>query len=187
MKQILTFMRASILTILLLMVAMTGQAQPPAPDYSVKSFSFMIGTWQGEGWIMGRDRTRKTFQQTETIQPKANMRALQVEGLGYATDSTGVTDRVIHDAFGIISYNPAREGFTMLAFSDQGGRMECDFKQIGDKKLQWSFMNPGNGGYVRFTEDFSTEGVWVELGEFSRDGAQWFPFFQMKLIRQESE
>ena len=152
---------------------------------SVADISFMEGHWKGEGWIMGRDRTKKHFSQTENIQYKAGQQVLMVEGLGYALDNTGViTSKIIHDAFGIISYNKAQDAVTMISFSKQNGRMEVPMVSLGNRQLQWSFKNEQSGSLIRFTMDFSAEGKWTEEGAFSMDGTNWFPFFEMQLDRQ---
>ena len=52
---------------------------------SVEDLSFMEGDWKGEGWIIGQDRVKKRFVQSENIHPK----------VGKATSSgrrTGVCD-----------------------------------------------------------------------------------------------
>jgi hypothetical protein len=151
----------------------------------MEELGFMAGNWKGTGWIMGKDRLRHTFSQTEIIRVKADNQALMIDGLGHATDSTGaVTDRVIHKAFGIISYNPDREMITMISFSEYKGRMESEIVFLEeDKKLQWSFKEE-NGGMIRFTEDFSTEGQWNEIGEISMNGTDWYQFFEMNLSRE---
>ena len=166
----------------------SGVSQNSMPLDTVKSvveISFMEGNWKGEGWIVGRDRIKKHFAQTETIQFKVGQQVLMVEGLGYAKDNTGtITRRVIHDAFGIISYNEIQDAVTMISFSTQNGRMEVPMMRIGDKQLQWSFKNEQSGGLIRFTEDFSEVGKWKEVGEFSINGADWYPFFEMQLNKQ---
>ncbi|WP_347924303.1 hypothetical protein [Pontimicrobium sp. SW4] len=72
----------------------------------------------------------------------------------------------------------------MLSFSSAGDKMENELKLIGDKKLEWSFKDK-NGGAIRFREDFSEDGVWLEQGDYSFGGIKWFPFFQMKLKKQK--
>ncbi len=182
-------MNPSILVVSLLIFAFGGSvafAQTDVSTFSeVNELAFMQGTWVGEGWMMGRQRQRMPFQQTEVIQPKVSEQALMIDGLGYALDSTGqVTDRVIHDAFGVISLNPETGAVTMLSFSEANGRMECAFHRLDEKKLYWEFKDPRSGGTIRFTEDFSTEGEWKEIGEISMDGERWFQFFEMNLKRE---
>ena len=155
-----------------------------APVTSVEAISFMEGTWEGSGWIMGKDRQRKTFSQKEIIQPKVHGQALVIDGLGYEVDAGGKqTDKVIHNAFGVISFNPELKKVTMITFSEMGGRMESELISLDNKKLQWGFKNPQNNSTIRFTEDFTEEGKWHETGEVSMDGKNWFKFFEMDLVK----
>ena len=153
---------------------------------NVNQLHFMIGTWKGNGWIMTSDRQVKKFTQTEKINSKAGDSILLIDGLGYEIDSTGNTNRIIHEALGIISYNPQKERVTMISFSKLGGRMESDIQLVGEKKINWSFINKKSKRTIRFSEDFSTDGKWKEVGEISSDGVKWFKFFEMNLVHVES-
>jgi hypothetical protein len=154
---------------------------------SLEKLSFMVGEWKGTGWILGEDRTRKSFSQSEYIKSKANNQALMIDGLGYEIDSAGhVTDRIIHKAFGIISFNSEKESITMISFSELKGRMESEFVFIEEKKIYWSFKE-ANGATIRFTEDFSVPDRWKEIGEISMNGKDWYRFFEMNLNRETVE
>lgn len=72
----------------------------------------------------------------------------------------------------------------MLSISPIGGRMETILKQKGDKIIQWSFDGPRKGSIIRFTEDFSKENIWNEVGEISMDGENWNKFFEMNLEKE---
>ncbi|WP_046757875.1 hypothetical protein [Kordia jejudonensis] len=146
---------------------------------TIDQLSFMKGTWKGEGWIYV-NRVKKQFTQTETITPKVDNTLLMIDGLGYDKEEKS---KVIHNAFGVISYSKEKQAMTMISFSSTGGKMENQMKLIGDKKIEWSFKNE-QGGTIRFREDFSEEGVWLEKGEYSADGKNWFPFFEMRLEKQ---
>ncbi|MBC2846011.1 hypothetical protein [Winogradskyella flava] len=150
---------------------------------SVAQLNFMKGSWKGNGWIF-INREKKEFSQSEIIKSKNADRILVIDGLGHAKDSINPeTKKVIHDAFGIISFNEDLDAITMLSFSSTGDKMENELRLIGEKQLEWSFKDE-RGGTIRFREDFTTEGVWEEKGEYSFDGEKWFPFFYMKLERQ---
>ncbi len=161
-------------------------AQTPPPDstsiLSPKEMLFMCGTWKGEGWIL-QNRQRHTFIQEEMIMAKIDSQVLVVDGIGFAKDSFPDKKHVIHQAFGVIAFNPDLGTVSMLSYSAVGGKKETPMKRIGEKQLQWSFKDE-RGGTVRFSEDFSEEGVWKEKGEYSFDGKSWFPFFEMQLTRQ---
>jgi hypothetical protein len=172
-------MRSFVLIFIVLIFPVNGNSQELTK--STEQLGFMIGAWKGNGWILGKDRTKKYFAQSEIIQKKGNGKALMVDGLGHEIDSSGtVTDRVIHNAFGVLSFNKERETVTMITFSEMNGRMESDILWLGDRKLQWSF-DAGNGSIVRFTEDFSDANQWKEIGEISMNGMDWYQFSEMSL------
>lgn len=169
-------------------LAINTYGQNSSPDSvkakieSISKLAFMEGTWIGDGWIMmGRDK--KEFVQTETITSKVNNTVLVIEGIGLSKDTTSSERQVIHDAFGVISYDKDKNGVMMTSFATTGGKTETELILIGEKRLQWQFTAE-NGGTVRFTEDFSKGGEWLEVGEFSYAPGQWYKFFEMKLIRQ---
>ncbi|WP_375559628.1 hypothetical protein ACE193_18100 [Bernardetia sp. OM2101] len=147
---------------------------------SVKDLTFMIGTWEGEGWIM-KSKTKQEFIQKETIRPSLDSTILIIDGLGHDKKDT---TKIIHEAFGVISLNAESKLIEMLSFSKANGKMETPILFLGEGKLQWSFKDE-RGGTIRFSEDFSEDGLWVEKGEYSFDGKNWFNFFEMKLNRVE--
>lgn len=169
-------------------VAINSYGQNNNPDSagvtinSVSQISFMEGTWIGDGWIM-MGREKKEFVQTETITPKVNNTILVIEGLGLSKDTSLTQRQVIHDAFGIISFDKDNGRMMMTSFATTGGKTETELMLIGEKRLQWQFKAE-NGGTVRFTEDFTKDGEWIEVGEFSYSPDQWYKFFEMKLTRQ---
>lgn len=176
----------TITTLLLFFISLPIIAQDSTKTKTLKTIDqleFMKGTWKGDGWIIMRDG-KKTFTQTETISSKVNNTLLMIDGIGYEKDSTATKPKVIHNAFGVISFNPEKKAITMLSYSTTGGKMENEMQLIGDKKLEWSFKSE-NGGVVRFREDFTNPNLWIEKGDYSANGETWFPFFEMRLIKQE--
>jgi hypothetical protein len=65
----------------------------------ITKLEFMVGKWKGNGWIMGRDQQKSSFEQTEDIQFKLDNTAILIEGLG---KSNG---QVTHNALAVISFN----------------------------------------------------------------------------------
>ncbi len=173
-------MRTSILTItVLLSIQYMSYAQNSHAVDSLKSIEqlyFMQGTWIGPGWIM-KGRKREEFVQNEVINPKIDNTILVIDGIGHAKEAE---KKIIHNAFGVISFNEEMNSMTMLSYSTAGKKMENKIKLTGYKKLEWSFKDE-RGGTIRFREDFSQEGLWIENGDYSADGVNWFPFFQMTL------
>jgi len=146
---------------------------------SIDQLSFMQGSWEGSGWIM-KGRERKEFVQHEIIKSRVDNTILMIDGVGYDKESLNSERKIIHNAFGVISYNKELNSITMLSFSTIGNKMENKITLVGEKQLEWSFKDE-RGGIIRFREDFSKKGLWIENGDYSSDGVNWFPFFQMTL------
>lgn len=181
------YLMKSLCFIIFLSVTTVTHSQPPASDSvgrsidSLSQLSFMQGTWRGAGWVI-IDREKHTFTQRETITPKVNKTILVIEGLGLSKDTTGHVQEVVHEAFGVIWYDKSKHEAMMTSFATTGGKTETALRLTGDRQLQWQFED-ANGGIVRFTEDFTSEGVWHEVGEYQYAPGQWFTFFEMTLYR----
>ncbi|WP_373396138.1 hypothetical protein V8V91_15995 [Algoriphagus halophilus] len=65
---------------------------------AITSLQHLIGSWSGSGWMMGADRQRHEFTQTENIQFKLDSTAILIEGQGKAQD------QIIHNAMAIITF-----------------------------------------------------------------------------------
>src|SRR5207248_1294846 len=72
----------TMLWLLLLVLPLNAQNRPPSPPDGMKKLDYLVGEWKGEGWIAFGGGERRTFTQSETIQPKLGGMLLQIEGLG---------------------------------------------------------------------------------------------------------
>lgn len=149
---------------------------------AMKKLDFLLGEWQGTGWIIiGRER--KEFTVRESLRPKLDGKIVVVEGLGKSVDEKTGIEKVVHDAYGVFSYDEASGGISFIWFKGGGERGETGI-EFGDKSFVWSFEMPENKVTVRFTEKLTDKGNWQEIGEVSRDGgATWFKFFEMELSK----
>jgi hypothetical protein len=154
------------------------QTETPNP---LDRLTFMVGEWQGTGWMM--TQTGKSYTDVwENVECKLDCHVFAVDGLGTMTDSITGATTVTHDAFGVISYAPDADVFQIRAYKEDAVTVSnIDF--IDDKIIRWGFETPG--GSVRFTTDFSIENTWSEIGEFSRDGTSWMQFLETRLTRVE--
>lgn len=144
----------------------------------LQKLDFLLGDWQGAGWIEMGPNQRHTFRQTEKIQLKAGGAVMQIEGLGL--ERVGEKEVPIHQAFAIVSYDNAAKRYRFNAWRAGGGAIECE-PEIGDKQLVWSFKDPRSEMQIRFTIKLDAAGRWVEIGEVSRDSQKWQQFFEMTL------
>lgn len=162
--------------------------RPPSPDLAqqrehMAQLRFLQGTWQGSGWMEWQPGQRSSFSGSEKVETRLDGLILIVEGQHTVRIPNEGTERVIHHALGVLSWDEAAGHYrfdTRLidGYSAAGtGRMQ-------DGKFVWS---PGksNGMETRYTIGLDDEGRWSEIGERSQDGKTWKQFFAMTLERVE--
>ena len=59
-----------LLWVVALSVPLSAQNPTSAQLDAMKKLDFLVGQWKGEGWISFGPGQRRTFTQTETIEPK---------------------------------------------------------------------------------------------------------------------
>jgi hypothetical protein len=133
------------------------------------------GKWSGSGWISLPDHTIVKFNQTEDIQFKLNNNIVLINGKG--VDITAKTPDF--EAYAIV-YSEA-SGLKMSAHTMDGKHTLANVV-LEPGLMTWSFAVP-NGGTVKYSITF-TNTTWAEEGNYSPDGQQWFPFFEMTLKKE---
>jgi len=139
----------------------------------VKKLESMVGQWKGSGWIQ-QGAKRETFTGTENIQRKLDGLALLIEG--NFSNSEG---KVIHETLAVLDFNVKAAKYRFRTYLASGMSGEQDFKIVADG-FEWGFQTPA--GTIRYTIKTAND-VWLESGEFSKDGKSWVKFFEMKLDR----
>ena len=159
-----------------------AQEQGPSPKQveAMERLAFMVGEWKGEGWMQSGPDQRNTSRVTEKMESKAGGMVMAIEGIGKA--NVNGEEKIVHNAFAVISYDAQNEAYMMRSFLSNGQYVDADIV-VEDEKLIWGF-EVNQGGKIRYTATLTKEDVWHEIGEFSRDqGATWFQFFEMTLHR----
>lgn len=153
---------------------------PPPAAAAIEQAAFLLGRWEGTGWIrMGPQRA--TFRQQETVRVAAGGTVLVVDGVGRSTDA-GQNERLVHQAFGVLSWDAERKAYRWRAYRADGGELETT-PEISADKFVWGFDGP-NGVKIRFTITKTPAGEWFEIGELTRPGTtEPVQFFEMTLKR----
>jgi hypothetical protein len=167
-------------------VAQVPAAQAPAAAAlaAMQRLDFRVGSWEGEGQMRRGPGEPKPVHVTERITGKLGGQVLLLEGLGTVPGPEGGEPIVVHQAFGVLSYDPASGEYRLRAFTAEGRSVDADV-EVGDERLVWGFETPR--GRVRYTLALDEQGRWHEVGEFSPDGATWSSFFEMTLERVRAE
>ena len=168
MKPTLTF-------VLILFCSTYILAQLPETDSlsqsKITQLEFLVGSWEGQGWMFGQDRQRYEFEQTEEIAFKLDGTAILIEGLG---KSSG---KVIHNALAIVTYDKEKDHFNFQSYLANGRKGEFKAELI-DGKFYWY---PREN--MRYVIEINDQGQWFETGEFDNQG-NWFQFFEMTLNKK---
>lgn len=137
----------------------------------------MVGDWRGEADVVFP--APRTVYQNEHIESDMNGLLLVIHGNGYATaDRAGAP---IFNAFGVISYDDARQLYEFRVYND-GRAATATARFLDDGRLQWTMdFSPV---IIRYTITLGAN-TWNEVGEMSRDnGATWARTIEMNLTRQ---
>jgi hypothetical protein len=136
----------------------------------VSKLAFITGKWKGQGWMMGADRQKSEFDQSEDIQFKLDSTTILIEGLGKKNGS------IIHNAMAIVSYNKKDTCYTFQSYLQNGRKGEFKGELINGKFYWYPNQN------MRYIIELNEKGQWYEIGEFRR-GEEWYQFFEMTLDR----
>lgn len=133
--------------------------------------SFMEGNWEGSGWIMGADRQKHKFEQTESISFKLEKTVLLIEGRGISNG------QIMHDALAIINYDREKGHYNFRSYLKDG--RSGDYKaELIDNKLFWYPTD-----FIRYIISITENNEWNEIGEINKGGS-WYKFFDMTLTKK---
>jgi hypothetical protein len=165
----------------------SGSAQPPVATQreAMKKLDFLVGQWKGEGWMEMVPGRRSTFKSSEVVQSKLGGLLVTIDGLHRGQVGGKGKEVVVHNAFGVVSYDEKGKRYRFQAFTARGNYEDAQAR-VGDGKLVWGMKIP-QLGEVRYTMKLDDKGRWFEIGEISQDGKEWRKFFEMTLERVKAK
>jgi hypothetical protein len=123
---------------------------------------------------------RQLVVQHETITPDLGGAILVIRGRGYAKKEDGSEGALVHDALGVISWDPDKKDYRFDPWAKGGRHADTTFV-MGDRTFTWSIAVPG--GTIRYVMHLTEDGKWHEAGEFLREGAPAIKTFEMTLTK----
>lgn len=144
----------------------------------ISVLDLMVGDWEGTGYL-SMPTGKESSAVTEKIRYKLDSTVIMAEGKGIATLPDG-TKKVVHNALGVISFNPFTKQYQMNSFVSKGMSTQAKFEIIDTNNMVWWIeAGPSTIRYSLTIKD----GVWKEIGERSMDGQNWQQFFEMELMK----
>jgi hypothetical protein len=170
-------------TVAIIQYSAAQMPDPTANKEALKKLSAWVGQWKGEGSMqMGPGGPKKSIVD-EKIEMKLDGTILVVEGLGKAIDPATNQEVVVHNAFGVVSFDVATKAYRIKTYTKEGRGADAYFNIVGENKYEWGFDIP-SGGKTKYSITLdAVKNTWNEIGEFSRDGATWMKFFEMNLVK----
>jgi|GEM_PF-1095569 len=156
------------------------RSEPPArPDVraqlaAMNKVSFMLGEWEGSGWVMQGQR-RVSFRQTESVRSDLGGLIVQVDGRGFVAGSPPDA-KPVFEAFGVISYDDRSDAYEFRSYAN-GYASTSVAEALDEGGFQWQT------GPVRYRVWLDDDGNWFEIGERRSGGNDWVQFFEMTLTR----
>lgn len=176
---------AWITTVAFMQIAQAQMPDPTPTKEAMKKLSSWIGQWKGEGSMQMGPGVPKKSNVDERIEMKLDGTIMVVEGIGKITDPATRQESVVHNAFGIISYDVPSKSYKFKTYTKDARSADAYFNIVGDNKYEWGFDIP-SGGKTRYIITLDpVKKTWNEIGEYSRDGANWMKFFEMNLTKAE--
>lgn len=172
---------AVLLAIILVTPGLSRAQSPHEPDLAeqraaMERLAGMVGDWRGEANV--GFPARRTVHQSEHIERAMDGLLLVIRGTGHANaERSGAP---IFNAFGVISYDDARDLYEFRVYNDSRAAT-ATARFLDDGRLRWSMdFSPV---IIRYTITLTGE-EWLEIGEMSRDGgATWTQTIEMRLRR----
>ena len=162
----------------LLPAAVSAQGFDPAARMTAQREAMarlgaMDGVWRGSAWSL-TPSGRQELVQTERIGPFLDGTVRLLEGRGYLADG-----RVGFNAFGIISYDPARQAYSLATWA-MGQHIIVPLTLTGTGYV-WE-APAGPGAIIRYTATIQGDS-WVEIGERIAGSAPPMRVVEMRLTR----
>ncbi|MBV6457680.1 MAG: hypothetical protein HONBIEJF_00797 [Fimbriimonadaceae bacterium] len=150
------------------------QGPSPAEKAAIEKVGFLVGKWQGKGWVMEPSGAKADYTGTETVQMKLSGKALLVEG--EFKDGEG---KVRHQTLAIITYDTktSKYQFRTYLFNQPEAVHDLILTEDG---FTWE-LKPNNTTKVRFNMTGKAKQEWIETGEVLIEGRPPMKFMEMNL------
>tara|TARA_R110002051_G_scaffold32382_3_gene73104 strand:+ start:31723 stop:32247 length:525 start_codon:yes stop_codon:yes gene_type:complete len=152
-----------------------AQDRPARPG---DSLAWMIGQWEGSGWMIDRERQRQTFDVFEEARLGSGGEAVILFGEGFSPAGAGRGGEPAHNATGLISRTS--DGYEMRSVTIEGHSQDVAMT-VTETGFSWS-LSLGPQGRLNY-EARHANGVWEETGAYCPPEGECHANFYMRLER----
>jgi hypothetical protein len=146
----------------------------------MQKLEYFTGKWKGEAIAKQRNGPDTKIIQDENIYFKLDNTILIFEGTGRNPQNL---NEITFNAFAVVSYDEHKKEFKMTSHLKDGSQTQAYFKVLGENHFEWGF-DVQNNAKMRYDIKLDPKAkTWYETGEYSPDGATWYPFITLNLTK----
>jgi hypothetical protein len=145
-------------------------------EQALGKISFIEGEWLGTAHVTTGSGQNVTLDQHENVELRLDGKLMSIEGKGYNEG------KLEFNAFAVVTFDEGKQDYEMQSWLSTGEKTKAYIKVHKDDLWEWGFDIPQ--GKVRYFITLNEKGQWSEKGEFSPNGSDWYPSFNMLLDRK---
>lgn len=145
-------------------------------EQALGKISFIEGQWLGTAHVTTGPGQIVVLDQHENVELRLNGKLLSIEGKGYNEGN------LEFNAFAVVTFDERNQDYEMQSWLSTGQKTKAYIKVHNNDHWEWGFDIPQ--GKVRYFITLNEKGQWSEKGEFSPNGSDWYPSFNMLLDRK---
>lgn len=138
-----------------------------AAQTELKKLAFLVGEWKGSGWMMGMDRMKQSFEQTEQFRFMLDSTVIMNESQRI------MEDKAVQRSLNIVTFKES--GHYDFQYLLPSGQKSTSKSELKDGKLFWYPMD-----FIRYTIQLDDQGRLFEKGEINK-GGNWYQFSEITL------
>lgn len=146
----------------------------------MQKLAYFAGKWKGEANARQRDGSMTKIIQEENIEFRLDNTLLLIEGTGRNPENL---NEITFNALAVVTYDEASKAFKFRSHLRDGKQTDAYFKVLGENHFEWGF-DIQNNAKMRYDIKLDPKAkTWLEIGEYSPDGAKWYQFIELKLTK----
>ncbi len=147
---------------------------------AMQKLRWMIGNWTGKSFA-NIDMEKRVTHIHETVQPSLDGTILLINVRAMDADSITRKQSLAYTSFSVVSYDAADKKYRWTSWRTNGRDYEEEPFIVGDHSFEYTTKEEGKA--VRYKANLSSNGEFLEGGEFKVNDTSWQQFITMKLIK----